>query len=513
MKKNPWENTPDELPIDLQPFFQNDELFNLTESTIELGNYLFFNLGYVLASVHSFGLIHGDLHKGNVIYQPWNGYVVLIDLGNAKLDVEICATNMIADFIIPFQDFEKKQFISFIAGYLRNAYILLEKEKPGYVQSLLRYIGGNPQNLPVPRKEIINVEAIFNAIDAKIEYSKDNLDFKFDIKKFLCEVDSYPEETFLFIISLNFLGFDAIDRLKQADLSTLENSSAIKLVSFLIDNSNISEYTPKSQLIQAAIDWYMEYREHSQEYGKNINQVNMNAFPILIQKIRNRKLTSPVSQEFLDLLIDVFDYFAALLDTGEKSKYHAISFAQASCILFQEGLENPRHDELRYLTLLKHHEQFSWCKARSVRDKKTLTDLLEVSYFNSKCIALIMLFNLSVSEEHPMYSLFFDALHLYRDIILGFHESLMNTKSETEIQNLELIGKSTIGGYARVFEAYFRACLFDFSSLYFNDKKEITLSDEMEWAVKLFTHLRDGKTLSSPEGKQLLKRITEFIRR
>jgi hypothetical protein len=61
---------------------------------------------------------------------------------------------MACEFIAPFCSFEREEFVSFLAGYTKIAYLCIDLLYPNYTDILLHLIGGHITSLLSHAKSI-----------------------------------------------------------------------------------------------------------------------------------------------------------------------------------------------------------------------------------------------------------------------------------------------------------------------------------------------------------------------
>ena len=79
MSSDPWESPP-EFP----PLFTDDDEFSLCEGDTDPVNYIYYALGEMIANLHAQGVVYGDLHTGNVLFDAYKSWISLVDWDSAS---------------------------------------------------------------------------------------------------------------------------------------------------------------------------------------------------------------------------------------------------------------------------------------------------------------------------------------------------------------------------------------------------------------------------------------------
>src|SRR5262249_47406417 len=105
---------------------------------------------------------------------PINLGFSLVDWDSASFHTPLEPNSMVREFLAPFLDIEieRSQFISFLAGYVRNAFIYVEPKRAGFVDELMWMIGGRVTRWPRPRPPPLSRPSRLREISVSVLPSK-----------------------------------------------------------------------------------------------------------------------------------------------------------------------------------------------------------------------------------------------------------------------------------------------------------------------------------------------------
>ena len=155
MSTDPWEP-----PSEFVPLFTDEDEFSLCEGDTDPVNYIYFELGEMVAYLHAHGLVHGDVHRKNVLFDIYKSNVRLVDFECPRFHTAPEPNSMVREFLAPFLDLDRSQFISFLAGYIRSAFIHVDPKRAGFVDEIMWMIGGRVTRWPRPRPPFVEAEQI-----------------------------------------------------------------------------------------------------------------------------------------------------------------------------------------------------------------------------------------------------------------------------------------------------------------------------------------------------------------
>jgi hypothetical protein len=168
-------------------FFNDNETLLLREADCPAEHRTIFDLGAWIAYIHSEGIIHGDLHGGNLFYYGPAHKFTLIDLASSldywfllrtkspdegrfevdltKLSPDIALVDLVA-MHSTISIASPEAVLPFVAGYSNASQRLIDPIIPGYTESLLRMVGGRIASPYGPLPFHSPTHEVFAAIEA-----------------------------------------------------------------------------------------------------------------------------------------------------------------------------------------------------------------------------------------------------------------------------------------------------------------------------------------------------------
>lgn len=117
-QNNALEDNSSNRSLNSETLFEDTYSYSLSELDLDILNYRFFDAAETLVGLHKVGLVHGDLHKGNLLVKP-NGVLEYLDFEKSQ-QVNLDPALMFKDLVIPYVDFQPNEFLAFFAGYVHN---------------------------------------------------------------------------------------------------------------------------------------------------------------------------------------------------------------------------------------------------------------------------------------------------------------------------------------------------------------------------------------------------------
>jgi Phosphotransferase enzyme family len=132
---------------ELTPLLSDDELY-LSEIDIDGEVALFHMVGCAAAELHSKGVVHGDFHPGNIMFDARTCRITLIDLSETTFG-PVDPDRAFIDILALFGRVPREAFAAFLAGYVQCVFSEIEPATPGYLRKTLQYVGGVIKSFPI----------------------------------------------------------------------------------------------------------------------------------------------------------------------------------------------------------------------------------------------------------------------------------------------------------------------------------------------------------------------------
>ncbi len=143
--------------------FTDEDTLRLTERTQDPRMMPAISAGCTLVSIHRRGLVHGDLHGNNILFDWRSGQSSLIDLA-ASERVDLNPEKMATDFLVPRVSMGFDYCQALLAGYIKLARLSIDPIYPGYCDDLLDFLGGEVESDPHLRPEALPAETLNDAL-------------------------------------------------------------------------------------------------------------------------------------------------------------------------------------------------------------------------------------------------------------------------------------------------------------------------------------------------------------
>jgi len=141
-----------------RPIFGPGDRLQLSETMLDPEWCYWASAGYTLAGVHGAGVLHGDLHGGNLLFDSLTGTTSMIDFGAGRLvepaDPELMAT----DIIHVSSSIPRPALLALISGYVKTSRMIIDPEIPGFTDNLLEALGGTVLSQPRPAVPVLSAE-------------------------------------------------------------------------------------------------------------------------------------------------------------------------------------------------------------------------------------------------------------------------------------------------------------------------------------------------------------------
>jgi hypothetical protein len=480
----------------LTPLLPDSEEIRLTEADIDPIDFPLWLVGRATEGLHAIKFTHGDLHGGNAMFDAKQIQVSFIDLAAAAQHNQLTPERAFVDIFVPFGSFPRESFIAFLSGYIRQQFVAQGERGEGFIESILRLVGGRVLDYPWRRNPAAFIAEFAQSLT--IDGSGQRLRVRLadrSVFEFL-EGEEFAD-VWLLLAVLKFCGAPASDI--EAILKAIPPKRG--------DERNVA----------AAI------------FGKNDPRrlKGDSALATALKSIAAPDSPFAPSQDRLDALrglhqnealaaqrediIDKF-VFCMLLAAGKYSEGFSVetwrprddtsaSLVQIADAHVQptfgssDGRRSRRKDEQRYVRLLSWKNDVPWYLQRS----KVIERHAPVSLFtamNSDAITDNRAFG--VGSEALLWSAAVRARETYQDLVFGLStlEPLLASgkKAPMDPEVLVQLAPALFGGYGATLRdmvmssvsvpAFARAWLMEPEANDW-DKKSKTVKDETLWAVEM----------------------------
>jgi tetratricopeptide (TPR) repeat protein len=521
---SPEESIPEESIIEFaEPLFDNTDRFSLSEADITPGTYGIYEMGSIIAIMHLHGMLHGDVHKGNFLFDPRaGGRPVIIDPDHRPLTNKLDPTTMGCEFIAPFRSFSREEFVTFLAGYTKIAYLRIDLLYPNYTDILLHLIGGHVTKSSKPREKYIGMQRSLELIATHFEITDEYIQLaECESKKIIEQLDVNPEEFFVTFIGLLLLRIDISRLLTEYNSASIKSeigNHVFDLVSgYYTGEPVVKKSNYESEIIAIGVDLLQELQVEQSRPNLEIQAPGMSAFMTLagLAKILP-KLKFPLFliNRFIDCLIDVSNYIAIYLDSKSTeenlslARHLSVEFGQFSYLLFRYSPRDIQSDESRYLNIRREHKQLSWHSKLLDSEKDITMFFIKLGYVKSMCSSLTQVFIHSLEKKRPMYSFLWESIDISFRALAIAYISLEQSLLPLELENLNKIVYVLATGLFNSLRAYVLG--MEQSGFWIDSATGgVYPAEEIAWVAELLEFL-DKNSIDTEKGRRLLGRVNEF---
>jgi hypothetical protein len=414
------------------PLFSPDRCFSLSEVDQAPGTFVRQKLGEGLANIHAAGVIHRDLHEGNLVSNP-DFEVMLIDFDGAQ-QVEVHPTTMATDFVVPAATMTFDHFRAFLSGYTRGCHLHLADDHPNFVDDLLATIGGTITATPRPALSRLPIPELLTATGLEMGLEGETVRITSTPRLRARTWETRGDEILLLLLGLVLCGIDCSKLFREAAGETPQSPEGQHAQGLFSNLYRRGPVRPPSGAASPARNFVTSALARLQT---TIGFPDVNRQPVLgIRQPDHAVATSliaslaefaPRSQRdavlgIVDSLIDVIDYVAALCTASFGP---CAQFAQASTMLLDRTTGDARLDEQRALRLRQRHARLHPALTRLGEAPLSGEGNLAIvyAYVQSRCNALVQIFENSVnaagyeSGNEPLWSLWWDSVARMRWIL------------------------------------------------------------------------------------------------
>jgi hypothetical protein len=502
-------------PPEFLPLFTDEDEFSLCEGDTDPANYVYYELGQMVAHLHSRGLMHGDLHRGNVLFDKHKARVRLIDFESSRFHTEPEPGSMVREFLAPFVDFERSEFISFLSGYVRSAFIHIEPKRPGFVDELMWMIGGRITEWPRPRSSLVEAEQLTRDLGVHLTVQNGRVCFDGDaVARFTSRIQARPEESFIFLAGLTICGIDYSPLLLRQDNSRdSRQTMSIRNLTAAATRLSRSVSQPKSEVTRLATQFFSQCADSLESDKLDADdQPMLQGLEVLVRMAQSG--TGPVKalNQIFDGVIDICDWASAFLDSqSETSK--SLAFAQFALMLFRYSIPEAQREESRWVYLECAQQSRSW-RENLLDDGAPESEIFEqlaykLAYTGSVCNVLSRIYKTSLTINGPMTSFLWAATKLYRRAIARIHKELLGAAVPQQLAFFEKTALSMLKGLLACHKEHQDNTLL-YPEIYFDrDAGVLVLTAELEATLKLLEEVpKHG--LASDRCRDLLAKLREY---
>ncbi len=380
-QKNPWDFNPSTSEVGFDSGFVSTHYDSLCEHDFLIKHPLWFVAGTKIARMHGAGVLHCDLHPGNILMAS-SGRVALSDFSYGR-HTPTDPSTMAFDLVALHAKLSPTDFRTLISGYVKEAYVAIAT--PTYVDEFLDVLGITSAALPAPRGAIL--EPAEDLARAGLVLHWDSSGAPTVVVKGPSLPSPDPQTSgniFSVIVNLHVLGVDCTEVLAgMRDKLRGSESAQVQLGLLACDEiaSRPSSRHHQSLLRAAA------------------------RFPTI------------EALHFIDGTIDVADFLAHFLRVSPAPNRH-INFyeaAQVSMILMQTTHSSARNDERRLQLVLRRHHALTSSRGASQETADMQTMLNNLGYMGSR--ALLFHLQFKRLEPAPAWSSILGAIRHYQDLI------------------------------------------------------------------------------------------------
>jgi hypothetical protein len=149
--------------VEHYPIFTDEDALELTEHAQHPRLMPAISTGCTLSMLHARGLIHGDLHGGNSLFDWYTGVAGFVDV-NEQEGRELSPDRMAVDFLVPRVSMGFAWCQALLAGYVKIGRLSIDPICPGYCDDLLDFLGGSVDSDPRPRTPTLPADTLDDAL-------------------------------------------------------------------------------------------------------------------------------------------------------------------------------------------------------------------------------------------------------------------------------------------------------------------------------------------------------------
>lgn len=127
---------PARRPRRRRTLFPPGEAVRLSEASLPRRDFPAFSAGHRVATIHSVGLVHGDLHGEHMRFDPATGETGLIDFEDSDIG-DVDPDRMFQDIVMVRMTKGESWARGFLGGYARTSRLMVDPKYPGYTDALL----------------------------------------------------------------------------------------------------------------------------------------------------------------------------------------------------------------------------------------------------------------------------------------------------------------------------------------------------------------------------------------
>ena len=488
--------------IESFPLF-GDERMSLSE--LDAKSRQGYSLGHTVAVMHSFGMAHGDLHKEHAFFNPNSGHTVLIDF-DATQKIPLEPKAVLVDLLVPYLSFEREYYLSFLAGYVWNAYQIIEPKRPGFVGELLDFVGGRFTRLPQPPPISVEIEDLFALTGAKIE-EKDSLLLTVPTVASTAALwEDNPVECMLVCLGLLGGGVDPSPLLGPSySGSDVFHELQSRCRNALRDGQHLDASA------QGAFSLVLTLLEKASRNDMHL-QPDMLLLKSMGEVIGDQDSHSAAM--VVDAIIGVLHHMAKCT----KSMTRRVNCAQMSQLLFRYSIENLVEAERRYASVLAADRALGLADVATGDQSDDDMWATKLTYGTSVCAAMLRMFSQSLDSRGVNTGLFWSMLYQSRQVARGALSKISARLSAAPLEKFEndVVRSATIA-YAIQLQEGIRLQMLGMIPDYLGDMhlfKEVqgkpedvyegALMEEFKWLTDI-ANASQKSELASPAGIKLLK--------
>jgi hypothetical protein len=154
---DPWDSDFSGPSFDVDGLLAPFGPLRASETDVEPVLFPLFALGGAAAGAHAAGMIHNDLHLGNVNLS----HLVKLHIFDYDSFVftPLNPRAMAAEFLAPAGSLGLCELTTFVAGYVKASYVINDAIYPNYTEELLSVLGAVLVSAPVPRASLIDLSS------------------------------------------------------------------------------------------------------------------------------------------------------------------------------------------------------------------------------------------------------------------------------------------------------------------------------------------------------------------
>lgn len=510
MSDNPWDIPYEETLQEFASLFEDNEEYSLCETGIKPDNYIFYELGRIIADLHSAGLVHGDLHKRNVMFQAKKLNIMLIDFGASSIHKDLEPHAMARDFLAPFLDFERPHFLAFLAGYARSAFICVEPKRPGFVNELIGLLGGVVTQWPRPRQTYVDTQNLIETFRSNMAICEGKISLEVGCGEIIADILEDQTELILNLFAgFVVAGIDYSILLSPLDNTTCNSQKGKAFLAFL-KNPGVTTFA-QMQLIseesRLASTLLIEIN-NSMLNNKitELEQPNNSALQALVKITSSCGFNPSAINRFLDSMIDVCNSISVFLDS-QSNTTESIRFAQFAFIIYQCSIHDSDNIEERWVNIERVHQNLTWHK-HLIEESKFIIFMHNIAYIQSQCIALNTIYEASVRDCSPKISFLWMATKTYRSILATIYNSLGDLVTTEQLQNITTVTSQLAKGLFRCLQSHMQCALLN-PQIYMDENGDFTLSNEIHICLQLIEKLQSHDSINE-ECCKILKELREY---